>query len=235
MPTILFETEAVLVSLVITGREKMEEGDCKYCGFVTKHRCLKCESFVWNTNLECIGILFWMESWRTSSAQQGMRSKRVYRDNETNNDIASFKVDCASRGYHVYRRLWKPKLNEKLEVGIDKDNVYDPYACGIYKYSKEVISGKILIGHIPRELPRFCKFFLDYGGKLEATVRCAKYRRSPPQGGLEIPVTLLIFKDDSSDDVYSKMQELVANNYIEPEKIPVIDKKKDDSDIELLL
>ena len=91
--------------------------------------------------------------------------------------------------------------------GIDKDNVYDPYACGIYKYSKEVISGKILIGHIPRELSRFCTFFLDYGGKLEATVRCTKYRRSPlPQGGLEIPVTLLIFKGDSSDDVYSRMQ-----------------------------
>ena len=31
------------------------------------------------------------------------------------------------------------------------------------------------------------------------------------------------------------MQEIVANNYIEPEKISVIDKKKDDSDIELLL
>ena len=121
-------------------------------------------------------------------------------------------------------------------MGIDKDNVYDPYACGIYKYSKEVISGKILIGHIPRELSRFCNFFLDYGGKLEVTVRCTKYRRSPlPQGGLEIPVTLLIFKGDSSDDVYSNMQELVANNYIEPEKISVIDKKKDDSDIELLL
>ena len=82
----------------------------------------------------------------------------------------------------------------------------------------------------------FVHFFLDYGGKLEATVRGTKYRRSPlPQGGLEIPVTLLIFKGDSSDDVYSKMQELVANNYIEPEKISVIDKKKDDSDIELLL
>ena len=72
--------------------------------------------------------------------------------------------------------------------------------------------------------------------KLEATIRCTKYRRSPlPQGGLEIPVTSLIFEGDSTENVYSKMQELVANNYIDPEKISVIDKKKDDSDIELLL
>ena len=149
MPTILSETAPVLVLLVITGREKMEEGDCKYCGFVTKYQCLKCESFVCNTNLECSIFASesysGLESWRTSSVLQGMQSKRVYRrtdddqeesindetnDNETNNDIASFKIDCASRGYHVYRGLWKPKLNEKLEVGIDKDNVYDPYACG---------------------------------------------------------------------------------------------------------
>ena len=53
MPTILFATAAVLILLVITGREKMEEGDCKYSGFVNKHRCLKCESFVCNKNLEC--------------------------------------------------------------------------------------------------------------------------------------------------------------------------------------
>ena len=203
MPTILFETAAVLVLLVITGREKMEEGDCKYCGFVTKYRCLKCESFVCNTNLEC--SIFASESypgWKAGErvalckacdqkefivVQDDDQEESINdetNDNETNNDIASFKIDCASRGYHVYRGLWKPKLNEKLEVGIDKDDVYDPYACGIYNYSKEVISGKILIGHIPRELSRFCKFFLDYGGKLEATVRCTKYRRSPlPQGG----------------------------------------------------
>ena len=94
-----------------------------------------------------------------------------------------------------------------------------------------MITGKILIGHIPRELSRFCKFFIDYGGKPEAIVRCTKFRRSPL---LEIPVTLLIFKGDSSDNVYSKMQEFVANNYIEPENISLTDKKKDDLDIELL-
>ena len=114
-------------------------------------------------------------------------------------------------------------------MGIDKDNVYHPYACGIYKriiirmhvvYTRELSS--VCMWYIQENYhpyacgiyKRFCNFFLDYGGKLEAIVRCTKYRRSPPQGGLGIPVTLLIFKGDSSDDVYSKMQELVANKYI---------------------
>ena len=97
--------------LVITGRDKMEEGDCKYCGFVTKYRCLKCESFVCNRNLEC--SIFASESypgWKTGErvalckacdqkefivVQDDDQEESINdetNDNETNNDIASQSI-----------------------------------------------------------------------------------------------------------------------------------------------
>ena len=78
----------------------------------------------------------------------------------------SIEFDCASRGYHVYRKVWLPKKKDKLIVAFEKNNVYDPCACGLYLLTNGTIFGKCLVGHIPRELSRFTKFFLDYGGLL---------------------------------------------------------------------
>ena len=33
-------------------------------------------------------------------------------------------TDCASRGFHVYRTLWKPKLTDKLMVLFEKKNKF---------------------------------------------------------------------------------------------------------------
>ena len=107
--------------------------------------------------------------------------------------------DCASRGFHVFRKYWRPKLTDKLTVLIEKSNVCDPYARGIYVEIRGKISGKCLVGHIPREISRFCKFFLDYGGQIHATVTSSKFRRSPlPQGGLSS------MRADTSDEVFLK-------------------------------
>ena len=54
-----------------------------------------------------------------------------------------------------------------------------------YRYRKEVV------GHLPREISRFCRFSCDYGGELSASVGDLKYCVSPiPQSGLEIPIAL---------------------------------------------
>ena len=96
-------------------------------------------------------------------------------------------IDCASRGFHVYRTVWKPKLTDKLMVLFEKTNVSHPYGCGIFLKSREKMSGKCLVGHIPREISRFCKYFIDYGGIIMAAIVSCQFRRSPlPKGGLEI-------------------------------------------------
>ena len=62
-------------------------------------------------------------------------------------------------------------------VLFEKNNVSDPYPCGIFLKNREKISGKCLVGHIPREISRFCKYFIDYGGKIKAAAISCQLRR----------------------------------------------------------
>ena len=64
----------------------------------------------------------------------------------------------------------------------------------LYIYKELEVGNYEIVGHVLREISRFCHFYINYGGTIEARVRETKYRPSPiPSGGLEIPV-LLIFK-----------------------------------------
>ena len=49
------------------------------------------------------------------------------------------------------------------------------YYCEI----KGRIESLTLVGHLPRKISPFCKHFWKYNGKLDATVRSVKSRRSP--------------------------------------------------------
>ena len=53
------------------------------------------------------------------------------------NDLTDrFIVAYASRGFHEYRKIWKPKLRQRLRVAFEKYNVYNPYCCALYARSK---------------------------------------------------------------------------------------------------
>ena len=49
-----------------------------------------------------------------------------------------------------------------------KSNVYDLYAMALARSAQATVTGIDVVGHLPREIPRFCKFFHDYGGELSA-------------------------------------------------------------------
>ena len=110
-----------------------------------------------------------------------------------NNEKIKFQIDCASRGYHIYRSIWSPKLGPDLLVKQEVGNVHDPFAIGA-DIPRKLTSFDIM-RHIPREINRLCHYFVNYGGAIEAKVRETKYRPSPiPSGGLEIPILLIIKK-----------------------------------------
>ena len=86
------------------------------------------------------------------------------------------------------------------------------------------IKGKIeiisLVGHLPREISRFCKYFLEYKSELDATVRSTKFPRSPlPQSGQETFIKIRLGKEKTSLEIFRKMKGFVLDNYPEPEKI----------------
>ena len=50
----------------------------------------------------------------------------------------------------------------------EKSNVYDLYAIALARSTQATVTGIDVVGHLPREISRFCKFFYDYGGKFSA-------------------------------------------------------------------
>ena len=82
-----------------------------------------------------------------------------------------FEITCASRGFHVYRELWKPKLGQNLQVKQEIGNLHDPFAISLGAKIPGKLTDFDIVGHIPREISRFCHYFKSYGGKIEATDR----------------------------------------------------------------
>ena len=155
-----------------------------------------------------------------------------FNSEEVSTDVPLFSLAYAARGFHEYRKIWAPTINQKLIVKPQTRNLFDPYAIGLFTKIRGKIEPLSLVGHLPREISRFSKFYLEYGGNMKASVRNVKFRRSPlPQGGLEIPITLTILQNNASLTVYNKMQEFMMEYYVEPENIPTEIVEDDNEDI----
>lgn len=229
------------------------EGICVVCNDLTKYTCLKCKSFVCNRGITCsIPASEDYPGWKSGSsvalceacdAKEKFASDCLLQethDSETDDSDSvklsaegtSFSVACASRGFHEYRKIWALRINQQLIVKPESGNLFDPYAIGLFTKIRGKIEPLSLVGHLPREISRFCKFFFEYGGNIEATVCDIKFRRSPlPQGGLEILITLTVMQNNASLRIYSKMQAFVTEYYVEPENIPTEIVQDEDEDI----
>ena len=77
----------------------------------------------------------------------------------------------------------------------------------------------MIIGHLPREISRITKFFLDPGAVMQVELTSKHYRRSPlVKGGIEIPCLIRVripvtFKNTKLAEKYL---ELVRERYNEP-------------------
>ena len=84
-----------------------------------------------------------------------------------------YSFTAAVRGFHRYRNFWKPKENEKLDSFYEEHNPYDQFAI------KTVTSDGMIIGHLPREITRITKFFLDHGAVMQVELSSKHYQRTP--------------------------------------------------------
>ena len=74
-----------------------------------------------------------------------------------------FEMRCASLGFHVYRSIWRPRIEENLRMKPEYANVYDPLAIAITASLQETLTGYDVVGHVPRKVSRFCRYSLNYG------------------------------------------------------------------------
>ena len=117
------------------------------------------------------------------------------------NTLKVTEFSAAVRGYHYYGSICFPGKEEQLDCSHDLGNVVDVFAIKTCKPDGTVV------GHLPREISRAAKFFLDRGAQISAILTSTDYRRSPlVQGGLEIACHLLM----------DRYVEIVKVNYIEP-------------------
>ena len=65
-----------------------------------------------------------------------------------------YEFSCGLRGFHDYSNIWKPKLNEKINIIHERGNMYDPKAMA----GKIMLPGTpvaSIVGHIPKEISRY--------------------------------------------------------------------------------
>ena len=97
--------------------------------------------------------------------------------------VLNFAFSCELRGFHVYKELWNPRLNEKLHTFHEENIPNDRYAvASIRKFVSRLTP--VVVGRLPREISRFTRFIILNGAKVKVKVSNTKYRKSPLiQGG----------------------------------------------------
>ena len=101
------------------------------------------------------------------------------------------RASCV-RGFHVYFTIWHVVNGEELICEREPSNRRDRYAVAVIKDDD-------IIGHLPRNISRICSLFLLRGGSIKCQVNgTRRYSADLPQGGVEIPCTLL-FEAQSSE------------------------------------
>ena len=124
------------------------------------------------------------------------------------------RFTCAVRGYHYYRAVWEPKVNEILKCSHKQNNVFDRFAI---KTTKENYNNQI-VGHLPMEVSRVIKYLIDHGAEVIAQLTSRNYRRYLIQGGLEIPCVVVAKMNGYSarnQMISQKFQQLVNDLYAE--------------------
>ena len=70
---------------------------------------------------------------------------------------ASTEIGTYVKGYHVYKNIWEPIVNEELEAGMEPDNAMDKYAVCVKRNTS-------IVGHLPldknRKLAKMISYFL---------------------------------------------------------------------------
>ena len=129
--------------------------------------------------------------------------------------ILQFSFLCGLRGYHEYRLLWTPVIDEILAARPEIGNSFDCYAIAAYK---QCGATEQIVGHLPREISRFMYFIIFHGAQIACKVINTHHRRSPlVQGGLEIPieVTVTMNSSDANKQALARCQNWVELKYKE--------------------
>ena len=78
------------------------------------------------------------------------------------NKKIQFQINCASRGFHVYRNIWSPKIGQNLAMRQEIGNDRDSFAMSAGANIPGKLTNFDMVGHILREISHFCHYFVNY-------------------------------------------------------------------------
>ena len=135
------------------------------------------------------------------------------------NTNKTFQFTAAVRGYHVFRKIWEPVIEEELKCAHEVGNEYDVFSIKTYQGSEKTV------GYLPREISRATKFLLDRGATVNAKLSSKHYKKSPSfQGGLEVACIITVTMPGTVRNhmVIERYKEIVERLYCEPKNEVVI-------------
>ena len=131
-----------------------------------------------------------------------------------------FEKNIASKEWHEYGKTFQKnshrdeKLEAKKEDNEEATKIDQYIIAWTVKRKDKLVP--VVIRHIPREISRFAKFFVNYGGRIEAKVFSSQSKPSPiPSGGLEIPLVVKFSISEEKSAILKHLQNLIDLNYEE--------------------
>ena len=99
-------------------------------------------------------------------------------ERQTYSNVQTFKKPISNAKHsnletRIHQNLylvWSPFIGESLNTQMEVDNVHD-------KYAVKVLKNQAVVGHVPREISRYCSFGLNSGGTMDAIVTGARENR----------------------------------------------------------
>ena len=90
----------------------------------------------------------------------------------------TFDFIIGLRGFHVYRDIWKPSLNQFINFKQERNNHYDRYAVAVMAKLPGTLAASI-VGYMPCELSRFIWYAIERGAQITATL-VSTQAKTPP-------------------------------------------------------
>ena len=127
----------------------------------------------------------------------------------------SLTFEAMVRGYHVYKEIWLAAVGEELSYVRKVGHCHNLFVVAVVKSAVVVI-------HVPRKILSICSLFLRQGGTINCRVTGGRHFWNLPQGGLEIPCTLMLWWAHSNIDKVKMLLERAfsSNDCAEKENKP---------------
>ena len=74
-----------------------------------------------------------------------------------------WKLLCVVRGYHIYKDVWDPYLEDEFTTKHQRFNHHDQYAIAVVLVD---MKDKMVVGHLPREISKECCLFILHRGSI---------------------------------------------------------------------